>query len=573
MTALLQQLFAASGFMPHGHCYLWRPEIVATHVIADSIIALSYWSIPFSLYYVIRRQRDVPVQWMIGLFAIFIACGVTHLMEVITVWKPLYVTSGLIKAFTAVVSALTAIMLVPLIPRLLSLKSPQELELLNQQLQREIEERRSIERELRASHATLEAVVNASPLSILAIGAKGEVTLWNPAAEALFGFSKSEVLGQQPPHVPEAEREAYDHFVAQEFAGASFREIECKRQTKDGRMVDVAAWTAPLVVDGQVVGAMHVLSDITERKALERERAAFAQLLEQRVAERTAELEETNRALTLRNEENETFVYSVSHDLRSPLVNLQGFSQELVAASSQLRELFEHPQIPKPLAEQGLAIIDGDVKEAVHYIQTAVIHQSEILASLLRLSRAGRVTLKPQQLDMQTIVEQVVSDKTVARSEGIQVEIKDLPSAWADRDAIEQVFMHLVDNAVRYRRQDPTASVEIGALPHGEEEQRTGAEARYSTYYVRDTGLGIAKELQRKAFQPFQRLHPQIPGGEGMGLALSRRIVERHGGRIWFESEAGVGSTFFLTLPRNSPSTSRDPRSIHESPTRADSAG
>ena len=437
-----------------------------------------------------------------------------------------------------------------------------ELEELNRKLQREIEERRAVEAELRRSHAVLEAIVDASPLSILAIDRQGQVTLWNPAAESLFGWKREEVLGQQPPHVPEPDREAFQKMLDHEFQGEAFREFDTRRQTKAGELVEVAAWTAPLKVDGETVGGLHILSDITERKKLERAREQLAALLEAKVAERTAELEQTNRELTARNAENELFVYSVSHDLRSPLVNLQGFSQELRYSCEEIRNLLKDPQTPLAVRDSITAVLDGDVNEAIYYIQTAVTNLSDILMSLLKLSRAGRLEYHWEAVEMRAILSQVLTGAMAeVRNRKASVEIHVNSTVSGDRQALEQAFSHLVSNALRYSKPDVPPQIEIGELPHGAETDVSVDASRSITYYVRDNGLGIPTEHQSKVFQAFQRLHPAAPAGEGIGLALTRRIIERHGGKIWFQSEAGVGTTFFVALPPASPADSPDPTS------------
>jgi|GEM_PF-716894 len=551
MIAFLSQLLSSRDFIPHGQSYLWRPEIVSMHVISDAVIALSYWSIPFSLLYILRRRPDVPVRWLVGLFVVFIAaCGVTHLMEVITVWHPLFVTSGLIKAFTAVVSAITAITLIPVLPQIVNLRSPQELELLNQKLAREVEDRMAIEAELRRSHATLEAIVRASPLSILALDREGRVTLWNPAAEAMFGWSKSEIIGQRVPHVPETEREEFQRVLQQEFQGETFRELETRRRTKSGEMIDAAVWTAPLRIDGDIVGGLHIVSDITERKKLERQRAEIAEMLETHVAERTAELKKANRELTQRNQENELFVYSVSHDLRSPLVNLQGFSEELRRSCDQVHEAVSDPRVPDDIRKQIVSTLSGDVEEAITYIQRAVKNLSDILMSLLKLSRASRAECNPEAIDMSQLVASVIrSQEAEIRRKGGTVVNKVESFAWADRTAIQQVFAQVLDNGLKYSHPNKAPYIEIGEIPHPSDDDSQVEETRSITYYVRDNGVGIPAEHQPKVFQAFQRLYPQATTGEGIGLALARRLLERNGGRMWLESEAGSGSTFYISLP------------------------
>ena len=127
MLNFFRSLFATDGFMPHGHCYLWLPELVWLHVISDALIALAYMSIPFTLVYFLRKRRDVPFDWLFGCFAIFIvSCGLTHWLEIWTLWTPSYRLSGVVKAFTAFVSVATAILLVRTIPRALRIPSPEK---------------------------------------------------------------------------------------------------------------------------------------------------------------------------------------------------------------------------------------------------------------------------------------------------------------------------------------------------------------------------------------------------------------------------------------------------------------
>jgi signal transduction histidine kinase len=135
----IQRLISTDGFMPHGMCYSWNPAVIWLHVVSDALITISYYSIPLTLVYFVRRRKDLAFHWMFLLFAGFIvACGTTHLMEILNIWHPTYWLSGCIKAFTAIVSVLTAILLVRLIPKALALPSPEQLRNANTALQREI---------------------------------------------------------------------------------------------------------------------------------------------------------------------------------------------------------------------------------------------------------------------------------------------------------------------------------------------------------------------------------------------------------------------------------------------------
>ncbi|MGZ3239698.1 MAG: sensor histidine kinase, partial [Burkholderiaceae bacterium] len=157
MIDLITTIFSADGFIPHGHCYLWQPGVLWLHVISDSLIALSYFSIPITLIYFVRQRKDLEFDWMYICFAIFIlACGTTHLMDILNVWHPTYWLSGGIKAITALASIPTALLLIRLVPMALSLPSPSKLKNINQQLQSEIVEREKIEEHLYQKNIELE---------------------------------------------------------------------------------------------------------------------------------------------------------------------------------------------------------------------------------------------------------------------------------------------------------------------------------------------------------------------------------------------------------------------------------
>lgn len=269
------------------------------------------------------------------------------------------------------------------------------------------------------------------------------------------------------------------------------------------------------------------------------------------------------RSIAEKDRENELFIYSVSHDLRSPLVNLQGFSQELGFASKDLRKLFEDGAVPEPIRRRGLAVLDREVADSIQFIQTAVSRLSVIIDALLRLSRAGRVEYRWQPVDVDATVRRVVEalGSTIA-GRGAKVEARPMPRAWGDPTAVEQVFANLVGNAVTYLDPDRPGAVEIGAL----EGEAPSNGAGHITYYVRDNGLGIPESGMAKLFLAFQRFHDGRARGEGIGLALVRKIVERHGGTIRAESAQGVGTTFYVDLPAPPRDAQAEPHSRELAP-------
>jgi len=300
---------------------------------------------------------------------------------------------------------------------------------------------------------------------------------------------------------------------------------------------------------GVVRGGVVVFRDISDRKRAEEAIRRANEELEARVLERTAELADTNRQLTQKNQENEMFVYSVSHDLRSPLVNLEGFSKELSMVCQDLRSLLEEDHLPPAVRDRGLSLLDSDMAEAIRFIQTGVERLSSIIDALLRLSRAGRVEYQSQHVEAKAVVARIVDSMRATIAErGATITVADLPPVWADPVAVEQIFANLIGNALNYLNPNRPGVIEVGSDHAAVPAEGQGSLA-LQTYYVKDNGLGIPEAYQPKVFQAFQRLHPNVAKGEGIGLALVRRIVERHGGRIWLESSEGVGSTFWVTLP------------------------
>ncbi|TDY26154.1 phospho-acceptor domain-containing protein [Paraburkholderia sp. BL6665CI2N2] len=280
----------------------------------------------------------------------------------------------------------------------------------------------------------------------------------------------------------------------------------------------------------------------TSRRLLEAERieARFRADL----ARRTGELARINETLRQQTQENEMFIYSVSHDLRAPLVNLQGFSKELIRSCDELRAAVRESSLAAETRQRIERVVDEDIGEALHYLQTAVLRASHIIDALLRLSRVGRVEYRQQKVEVRDIVPRVIDAMQASiRARRAPVSVGELPAVWGDPTALEQVFANLIGNAVNYLDPSREGRIEIGTTP-----APPGVHS-LRIFYVRDNGLGIPAVALPRLFNAFQRLHGNVAAGEGIGLALVRRVVERHGGRVWAESKEGVGTTFYLSLP------------------------
>lgn len=299
---------------------------------------------------------------------------------------------------------------------------------------------------------------------------------------------------------------------------------------------------------------MSVAALIAERRRTEEELRSLNDSLESRIRERTADvdraneelrkanddLEERSAELHHRNEDVEAFVYSVSHDLRAPLVNIQGFSRELEMSFRQLAELLRDATLAPDVQKTVAGILDHDIPLSIRFILAGTSRSERLINALLLLSRSGREQLRFEVLDMEAIARATLDSlrKTV-EGKGAEVTISGMPKARGDATAIGRVLANLLANAVNYLRPGTPGRIEIG----GEEK---GAS---NEYWVRDNGAGLSGTARGRLFLVFQRFHPKLADGEGMGLAIVKRIVERHGGRVWADSEEGNGSTFRFSLP------------------------
>jgi signal transduction histidine kinase len=274
---------------------------------------------------------------------------------------------------------------------------------------------------------------------------------------------------------------------------------------------------------GEKLGAVVVMRDHTERRQMEQERERLTKELQQK------------------NEELESLIYAASHDLRSPLVNIEGFSRRLGLVCQELAGLADHPALPAELRQRTSALTQVQLPKAMHYIQAGVTKMGGLINGLLRLSRLGRVSVTLEPLDMNRLLLQVLAALTyqIQKAEA-EVVVGSLPRCQGDQNLLNQVFSNLLDNALKYR--DPVRRLQIRVSG-----RREGADVLYC---VEDTGIGIAPEHQERVWELFHRLRPEGPvAGEGLGLNLVRRIVGRHQGRIWLESAPGVGSRFIIALP------------------------
>ena len=403
------------------------------------------------------------------------------------------------------------------------------------------------EEELQRLNAQLERyrfiVGSVADYVIFTLDQNGRIDSWSHGAENLLGYTVLKAMGQEYALVfTQAEAAAgMPHRELEEAAKAGHCTTESWRARKGGSLVWASgALTAVRDKAGHLTGYIRVARDMTEQKRLEESLKRLTAELEQRVAERTSELESTVEELQRKNQEVEAFVYIVSHDLRAPLVNVQGFVRELEESCKQLKTLIHNCPNWEQCWPGVQPVLDEDIVGALHYISASTAKFERLINALLNLSRQGRQVYQMARVNVWELVTNAVATFQQAIVEaGAEVEVGDLPSVTADATALGQVFSNLIGNCLKYRSPNRPLKIEVGGL----------VEEGMVRYWVRDNGMGIPEIGRKKALSGLSALSFQKAEGEGMGLAIAYRIVERHGGKIWAESEEGEGSAFHFSLP------------------------
>ncbi|MGE9296796.1 MAG: sensor histidine kinase [Puniceicoccales bacterium] len=504
-------------FPARWQCGDWSAFHGWVHIVADVVTWASYMAIPVALAYFAKKRPDLPYRWVLYLFVAFIMfCGVTHLMEAIIFWWPAYRLLGVMKAGTALVSLTAAVTVFFMLPKLLRIPVAGELE-------KEIERRKDIERKLSESEAVLNSAIKHAPIGMALVSTTGEWIRVNEKLCEILGYSDEELheMTFQQITFPDDLNKDLEQ-LQQTLRGEIDEYMMEKRYVRKGGEVIWANLSVALIRDdaGDPMFFVSQIRDIHMRKMLQQKQKMLISVLEQK------------------NKDLQQIVYVASHDLRSPLLNIIGFSAELENGAKRLREVADSEQ--ESDRREFEYILDKDIPEMVSFITISGRRMDMLLKGLLQYSRLGRYPVCPEKINMDELFAELADSIAFQLKEvDGSLKITELPDCYGDRSLMSQLFSNLLDNAIKYRSPERPLQVSVYAESH----QST------IRYTVEDNGQGVSPQHQDRIFEIFHRLNPDRQQGEGLGLSICALIANRFGGRIFVNSAVGEGSRFHVELP------------------------
>ena len=354
---------------------------------------------------------------------------------------------------------------------------------------------------------------------------EGRFIYVNPVSLRIFGYAEDEFMGKHYLELfhPNFRNKARQFYATQFFNGQYSSYLEFPAVTKGGKQFWLGQNVQPLMENGQIMGFQAVARDITERvlaeEAMKRSDDEVRTLnaeLERRVIERTAQLENANKEL-------EAFSYSVSHDLRAPLLAVNGFTQFLAM------------HLNDKLDEEG--------KRLLSIIRTNTQTMQHLISALLMLSKTNKKELDTVTINMDALAQETYNEIASPESQqNILITIPPLPQTRGDKMLMRQVWSNLLSNAIKFTLAKDERTIVVGGY----------TEENKNIYFVKDSGAGFDMKDAGKLFGVFSRLHTDAEfEGTGIGLSIVRRVIHRHGGDVWAEGDVGKGATFYFSLPKN----------------------
>jgi PAS domain S-box-containing protein len=650
--SVVEHILSTAGFMPHGMCYLWRPGLLALHVVADGFIALAYLVISCTLFYFVHRRIDLPHKWIFVSFAVFIvACGITHLLEVWTIWYPIYWVAGGVKLVTALASVSTAILLIRYFPSALRIPTPSAMLIAKLDVEREVGERICAQEELRRLNGTLgvgvaerivqlealnRALVEDSARSAIAADAAGlgfwtfdvaaNALHWDESMYRLHGISASE-NGEEPDAlrasrtqledrarfeqdagdaissgrdydtefhavrpdgvvrhlkaVARITRDAQGHAIR--MLGVTFDITERKRADEQFRLAIEAAPTGMLLMDltGSIVLVNAQIEKLFGYSRTELLGQAIETLIPRRFLTETPEyrkggfiapaspsgahcglrrdgsefpieiglnplftsdgefilssIVDLSQRLEIDRIRNE-IVSTVSHELRTPLTSIRG-SLGLLQSGAM-----------------GMLPVQAAAMVTIAYTNSGRLIR--IINDILDIGtiEAGKLTLQMSVVPLAELLQQAVeSNAGFAKKCEVQFLLEHVPSSdsvMADPDRLMQVVSNLLSNAAKFSPSGADVLIRVRSGP------------TTMRIEVQDSGPGIPESFKPHVFAKFAQADASVTRrfqGSGLGLSIARKLMEAMDGSIGFESAVGLGTVFYIELSRKdaAPTTPR----------------